>query len=69
MTNNLTINDLESIKNIIDLACRRGAFAGEEARQIGTYYEKLDGFIKAAAEAAETAQGKQEPEAIDTKGE
>jgi hypothetical protein len=52
MTDTLTINDLESIKNIIDLACRRGAFAGEEARQIGTYYEKLDGFIKAAAQAA-----------------
>jgi hypothetical protein len=38
---------------VINLACKRGAFNGAEARQVGTLFEKLDQFIKAAVAQAE----------------
>ena len=57
-TQQITIADLDTIKNIIDLACTRGAFAGAEASQVGAMYDKLSLFLQAAiAQATEqTAQ-------------
>ena len=49
----LTINDIARTRDVINLACRRGAFNGAEARQVGTLFEKLDQFIKAATAQAE----------------
>lgn len=49
----LTINDIAMTRDVIDLACKRGAFAGAEARQVGTLFEKLDQFIRAAVAQAE----------------
>jgi len=49
----LTINDIALTRDVIDLACKRGAFSGAEARQVGTLFEKLDQFIKAALAQAE----------------
>ncbi len=49
----LTINDIAMTRDLIDLACKRGAFNGAEARQVGTLFEKLDQFIKAATAQAE----------------
>jgi len=62
---NLTINDLSTITNIIDLATQRGAFKANELVTVGTVYEKVKTFLgqvqaqtKAAEEAAaETAEG------------
>jgi hypothetical protein len=31
----ITVADLDLLKNIIDLACTRGAFRGAEMKQIG----------------------------------
>ena len=42
----LTINDLKSIRNIIDVATQRGAFRASEIREVGTIYDKLDAFLK-----------------------
>jgi hypothetical protein len=49
----LTINDIALSRDVIDLACKRGAFSGAEAKQVGILFEKLDQFIKAAVEQAE----------------
>jgi hypothetical protein len=43
----ITIADLDTIKNIIDLACTRGAFRGAEISQVGAVYDKLTAFLEA----------------------
>ena len=43
----ITIADLDTIKNVIDLACARGAFRGAEASQVGAVYDKLTLFLEA----------------------
>jgi hypothetical protein len=45
-TNQISIADLDTIKNIIDLAASRGAFRGEELQEIGTVYNKLKNFLE-----------------------
>ena len=41
----ITLNDLIVIKNIINLASRRGAFSVEEFKDIGDVYSRLDDFV------------------------
>ena len=58
MENNITVADLNLLKNIIDLASTRGAFRAAELKQIGEVYEKLATFLdvvvaQAAAQEAE----------------
>jgi hypothetical protein len=49
---NLTISDLATMANVIDIATQRGAFRGNELKPIGELYEKLTEFVKAAQEQA-----------------
>jgi len=49
----LTITDIALTRDVIDLACKRGAFSGAEVKQVGILFEKLDQFIKAAVVQAE----------------
>ena len=42
---NLTLNDMVSLRTIIDVSCSRGAFKAGEMKAIGEVYEKLDRFI------------------------
>ena len=70
MENNtqITIADLDTIKNIIDLACTRGAFRGAELSQVGAVFDKLAEFLNeviAQAKAREEANA----EAGKTQGE
>lgn len=58
----LTLVDLASIKNIIEAASNRGAFKANELTQVGTVYDKLAAFLKAA-------QSQQEAEAEQNQGE
>jgi len=67
----LTINDIALARDIIDAAVKRGAFAAAEAKQVGTLYEKIDLFIKAAiaqveAEAAETKPETEVPDSTES---
>jgi hypothetical protein len=58
----ITISDLDTIKNIIDLACTRGAFRGAEISQVGAVYDKLSAFLEsviAQAKEAEAAKADQ----------
>lgn len=66
MDNNtqITIADLDTIKNIIDLACTRGAFRGAEISQVGAVFDKLTAFLDTVI-----AQAKAQQEANATTGE
>ena len=45
--NSITINDLVMLRNIVNVASRRGAFSAEEFTDIGAVYNKIDTFLKA----------------------
>jgi hypothetical protein len=51
--NELTINDLQSLKVIIDIASSRGAFKPNEMVAVGQAYNKLDAFLANIAKQAE----------------
>lgn len=58
MDNNtqITIADLDTIKNIIDLACTRGAFRGAEISQVGAVFDKLTVFLDTVIAQAKAQQ-------------
>ena len=70
MENNtqITIADLDTIRNIIDLACTRGAFRGGEISQVGAVYDKLNTFLQSVIAQAK-AQQEIDAEAGETQGE
>jgi len=51
--NQIKITDLIVIKNIIDLACSRGAFRADEMKSIGDVYDKLAIFVDSVISRAE----------------
>lgn len=64
----LTITDLENIKDIIETATSRGAFRADELFSVGAAYDRLKKFLTsveqqvresqaAATETTETEQG------------
>jgi hypothetical protein len=67
-TTQITIADLDTIKNVIDLACTRGAFRGAEISQVGAVFDKLTVFLNAVIEQAK-AQEATNAEAGKTQGE
>ena len=64
----ITIADLDTIKNIIDLACTRGAFRGGEVSQVGAVFDKLTVFLDAVIAQAK-AQESNNADAGETQGE
>lgn len=62
----LTIQDLSSLKQIIDVASQRGAFKPNEMVQVGNTYSKLEAFLDEIArqqKAQQEAQGGEVQEA------
>jgi len=51
----LTLQDLQGLANIVDLACRRGAFQGADMQAVGSVYNKLTGFLAYVAKSQEEA--------------
>jgi hypothetical protein len=51
--NELTINDLNAMKTIIDIASSRGAFKPNEMVAVGQTYTKLSAFLEQVAKQAE----------------
>jgi hypothetical protein len=51
--NDLTINDLNAMKVIIDIASSRGAFKPNEMTAVGQTYTKLTAFLDQVAKQAE----------------
>jgi hypothetical protein len=64
-SNDLTINDLNAMKAIIDIASQRGAFKPNEMVAVGSTYNKLSSFLEKVAEqqAAAEKAGASQPEA------
>ena len=56
MDNNITIADLNTIKNIIDLASTRGAFRAAEMQEIGEIYNRLSQFLDAVVAQAQAQE-------------
>jgi len=52
----LSINDLNSLKVIIDIASSRGAFKPNEMVAVGQTYTKLAAFLEAVSKTAEGAK-------------
>ncbi len=52
----LTVQDLQAIKSIIDVASQRGAFRPNEMMTVGQTYNKLETFL-AAVSQNQTAPG------------
>jgi len=67
----ITIADLDMIKNIIDLASTRGAFRAAEMKQVGEVYDKLTAFLAAVVAQAQAQEPQdQEPAGTsESKGE
>jgi cell division protein FtsL len=51
----LTINDLNALKTIIDIASSRGAFKPNEMVAVGQTYTKLDTFLATVTEQAKAS--------------
>jgi hypothetical protein len=51
----LTIQDLISMRSIIDTACTRGAFQASEMRNVGEVYDRLSSFLDNVVAEAEKA--------------
>jgi hypothetical protein len=46
----LTVQDLQALRNIIDVSTQRGAFKGNELMSVGQVYNKLEAFLSAVAQ-------------------
>ena len=55
--NQLTIVDLQTLAQAIDMASRRGAFGGAEMGEVGAVYTKLTNFLSMIAEQSKQAGG------------
>ena len=63
----ITVSDLDALRNIIDLACTRGAFRANEVKQVGELHEKLTKFLEAVVAQAQAQEAEQAKE--QTQGE
>lgn len=62
----LSLNDLATLANVINLATQRGAFRANELSSVGSAYDKLNAFLGAAQKATE---GQTEAPASEDQGE
>ena len=51
----LSINDLQNLRSIVDMAVRRGAFGANEMSAVGAAYDRVNAFLNAVAPANEQA--------------
>ena len=61
---NLTIADLQTISNIIDIAMTRGAFRANEAKTVGESYEKINAFLQTVQQTAADQQAQQQAQQV-----
>jgi hypothetical protein len=54
--NQITVVDLDLLRNIVNLDCTRGAFNGAEVKQVGEVYEKLTKFLEAVVAQAKAQE-------------
>ena len=54
--NAITLQDLDEIRSILDVAARRGAFHANEMSQVGRMYDKLNYFLNSFAATTNAEQ-------------
>ena len=54
---NLSLQDIATFVQIIDIASRRGAFEGRELAGVGMLRNKTEEFLRAASQGQNTPQG------------
>lgn len=47
----LNVNDLNALKNVIDVATQRGAFKAAEMEAVGKVYNRLNAFLESVTPA------------------
>jgi hypothetical protein len=62
----LTINDLATLRNIVDLASTRGAFRANELQEVGEIYNRLNQFVEASIAAAREQQSQSDTDSAST---
>ncbi len=50
----LTVNDLNNLKQIVEAAVKRGAFQAAELSSVGAAYDRLNNFLVAVASQPKT---------------
>jgi len=58
----LSINDLQNLRAIVDTASRRGAFQAQEMTAVGAVYDRLSNFLNAVAPKQPEQQAEQAAE-------
>ena len=53
----LTVQDLGTLKQVIDVASSRGAFKANEMMTVGQVYSKLETFLNAVTAQQQQAEG------------
>lgn len=53
----LSLEELNMLMQVVDLAVQRGAFRGNEISQVGAVFDKLSAFLGAVAKANQPAEG------------
>ena len=51
----LSINDLQNLRSVVDMAVRRGAFSASEISAVGAAYDRVNAFLNAVAPAPDAA--------------
>ena len=59
----ISLNDLQVLLQIVDLASQRGAFRGAELTQVGAIFDKLNAFLTFIAEQQKARDEATEEEA------
>lgn len=67
--NTITVTDLDTLRNLIDLACTRGAFRANEARVVGELHDKLTNFLEAVVAQAKEQESADNETATQPQGE
>ncbi len=62
----ISLNDLQVLANVVDLASQRGAFRGNELTQVGAVFDKLSAFLAQVAAAQAEQEGGEAPAAEGT---
>jgi|TARA_B110000858_G_scaffold66420_1_gene77078 hypothetical protein len=65
----ISLVDLSSLAQIIDLASSRGAFRGAELEPVGALFNKLTAFLNSVKQAQEEAAGTNDGQADGTDAE
>ena len=65
----LSLEELNMLMQIVDLAVQRGAFRGNEASQVGAVFDKLSSFLGAVAHAQQAEAEAQAESDVPAEGE